>query len=433
MTISGLFLVVASWGAAVTLLALWPPRSPGFLQPIVFFASWLGSELAVWRLCGQVVATVLFVALGALDDWPGWVAIVVTLLSWTGLVYAIVLAGRTDRAFEAACADTLGPGWRETIEPRWALPSRRIEWRHVVSGSRHQRRGIVRTRNLAYVDDGNRRHRLDVWRSAHAGPAAPVLLQIPGGGWMVGSKEQQARPLMYRLAEQGWVCVAINYRLSPRATWPDHLVDCKLALRWIREHIADFGGDPGYVVVTGGSAGGHLAAMVGLTANRPGLQPGFEDVDTTVRAMVPFYGVFDFFDRSGFRGSSSSGFRRVAQRHILKVDPDEHPDVFAQASPLDRVHAGAPPALVVHGDLDVLAPVEEARLFVERLRAVSREPVVYVEIAGAQHAFDMFHSVRALRAVAEVSEFLAWLLSRDGKTADAAIATAEPGSSASPP
>ena len=160
---------------------------------------------------------------------------------------------------------------------------------------------------------------------------------------MIGSKEQQARPLMRHLADRGWVCVAINYGLSPKVTWPQHLVDCKLALKWVREHIDEYGGDPGYVVVTGGSAGGHLAAMVGLTANRPEFQPGFENVDTTVRAMVPFYGVFDFLDRYGFRGTSGASFRRIAERHILKARPDEQPAVFAQASPLDQVQPEAPP------------------------------------------------------------------------------------------
>ena len=426
MTVSWLFLVLALWGALMTAMALWPPRSPGFLQPVVFLASWLTSELAVWHLCWQVVATAVFVALGALDDWPGRVGLAVTVLSWTGLGFTIAVARRTGRAFEAALAESLGPGWRATIAPAWVPPG--VDWRRMVRASRATRRGIVRTRNLAYVDDANRRHRLDVWRRAGTGPAAPVLLQIPGGGWMTGSKEQQARPLIHRLAERGWVCVAINYRLSPKATWPDHLVDCKRALTWIREHIAEHGGDPDYVVVTGGSAGGHLAALMGLTANRPELQPGFEGVDTSVRAMVPFYGVFDMLDRNRFRGSASSGFRRMAERHILKVDAAERPEVFAQASPLDQVHPGAPPALVVHGDRDVLAPVEEARCFVERLRAVSREPVVYVELPGAQHAFDMFHSIRALQAAAEVDAFLSWLVTRDGKSIESPGADA--GSSA---
>ena len=82
--------------------------------------------------------------------------------------------------------------------------------------------------------------------------------------------------------------------------------------------------------------------------------------------------------------------------------------------------------LVVHGDLDVLAPVEEARLFAERLREVSDAPVVYVELAGAQHAFEMFHSIRALQTVAALDAFLAWLLSRDGKSPNDAIAATAP-------
>ena len=94
-----------------------------------------------------------------------------------------------------------------------------------------------------------------------------MLFQIHGGGWVIGSKNEQALPLMYHLARAGWVCVSVDYRLSPQATFPDHLVDCKRALAWVREHVAEYGGDPDFVVVTGGSAGGHLAALVALTPN----------------------------------------------------------------------------------------------------------------------------------------------------------------------
>ena len=80
------------------------------------------------------------------------------------------------------------------------------------------------------------------------------------------NKHEQALPLMNHLAARGWVCVAANYRLSPRATFPDHLIDLKRALAWIREHIAEFGGDPGFVAATGGSAGGHLSSLLSLTA-----------------------------------------------------------------------------------------------------------------------------------------------------------------------
>ena len=123
--------------------------------------------------------------------------------------------------------------------------------------------------DISYGEHGSRNH-LDIWRrpDLDRGGAAPVLLQVPGGAWMVGSKRQQAYPLMSHLAELGWVCVAINYRLSPRSTWPDQIVDVKRALAWTKEHIAEYGGDPDWVAITGGSAGGHLSSLAALTAER---------------------------------------------------------------------------------------------------------------------------------------------------------------------
>jgi acetyl esterase/lipase len=126
--------------------------------------------------------------------------------------------------------------------------------------------------------------------------------------------------------------------------------------------------------------------------------------------MVPFYGVFDFTDRFGIRGAADP-LRRLLERQVVKRRRREDPDVFADASPMERVHTDAPPALVVHGDLDTLAPVEEARRFVEVLRSVSREPVVYVELPGTHHAFDVFHSVRTLHTIEGVDAFLEWIVS----------------------
>ena len=149
--------------------------------------------------------------------------------------------------------------------------------------------------------------------------------------------------------------------------------------------------------------------MMGLTANDPRWQPGFEQVDTSVRAMVPFYGVFDWTNRNGYRGRSSD-LNVVLERYIVKQRLADAPEVYELASPMNHVRPDAPPALVVHGTLDRLAPIEEARAFVDMLRAVSKEPVVYVELPGAHHAFDVFQSIRALHTVAAVDLFLTWLL-----------------------
>ena len=235
-----------------------------------------------------------------------------------------------------------------------------------------------------------------------------MLLQLHGGAWMVGDKGQQALPLMLHLAAVGWVCVAANYRLSPRVAFPDHLLDCKLALRWVREHVAEYGGDPDFVVVTGGSAGGHLAALVALTANDPAYQPGFEDLDTSVAACVPFYGVYDMVESFGQHGPGEFVGRWLARR-IVGATLDEDRERFTRASPVDQVGPDAPAFFVIHGSRDNLVPVDQARRFVEALRAASRQPVLYAEIPGASHAFEVFHSVRTENVVNGVDRFLAWM------------------------
>ncbi|MGH8977879.1 MAG: alpha/beta hydrolase fold domain-containing protein, partial [Acidimicrobiia bacterium] len=315
----------------------------------------------------------------------------------------------------------LGDGWGDMMEPGLVSPPHPFEWRRVALPFSFKRKGVARVRSIQYVDEGgSKRSRLDIYRSADAGPGAPVLLQIHGGAWVIGAKEQQGLPLMYHLATRGWICVAINYRLSPKATWPDHLVDCKRALAWIRAHIAEYGGDPDYVVVTGGSAGGHLTAMMGLTPSDPQFQPGFESVDTHVRAMVPIYGVYDWTNRFGQRGRSD-GLRKMLERMVVKQRFADAPELFAQASPMDHISPDAPAALIVHGDLDTLAPVTEARAFVDDLRRTSRNKVVYAELRGAHHAFEVFQSIRSLHAVAAVDQFLTWLLSSDPPAAVAEL------------
>jgi acetyl esterase/lipase len=406
--VSWVFLILALWGALWTLVSFRPPHRPGFLMVIGFFAAWSTTELAPIHLLCQLAVVIVFVLLGALDSWPGWVGLAITLVSWVGLASSVKGALETDRAFADAMADALGPEWNANLDPQLRASAAHVNWARIVFPFWFRRRGVERLRNIQYVDDGRKRHRLDVYRRVDARDDAPVLLQIHGGGWMIGNKDQQGLPLMYHLAARGWVCVAINYRLSPRGTWPEHLVDCKRALAWIRTHIAEYGGDPGYVVVTGGSAGGHLTALMGLTANDPQYQPGFEDADTSVRAMIPFYGVYDWTGTAAQR--RDEGLRDILQKHIVKRPFDEARDVYECASPLLRVHPGAPPALVVHGDLDTLAPVEEARAFVQKLRATSHKPVVYVELKGAHHAFEVFNSIRAMHVIAGVDLYLAWLL-----------------------
>jgi acetyl esterase/lipase len=220
-------------------------------------------------------------------------------------------------------------------------------------------------------------------------------------------RRPQAYPLLSHLAERGWVCVSIDYRVSPRHTWPDHIVDVKRALAWIKEHIAEYGGDPDFVAITGGSAGGHLAALAALTPDDPQYQPGFEDADTSVVAAVPIYGRYDWFTT---KGPGRWEFVYILlQRFVVKKRFTKHLQVYRDASPITRVRPDAPPFFVLHGVNDSLIPVPEAREFVAALRDVSKDTVAYAEIPHAQHAFDFFGSPRGHYTAQAVEKFLSWV------------------------
>ena len=232
------------------------------------------------------------------------------------------------------------------------------------------------------------------------------MVYVHGGGWVIGDKREQGKPMMFELVARGWVCVAINYRLSPKAAWPDHIVDVKRALAWVKAHIAEYGGDPGFIAISGGSAGGHLCALAALTAGDPAFQPGFEEADTSVQACAPFYGVMDLTSSPEGSAIFGPGLVEMLEKTVMKVKESDHPEVFRTASPTFRVHRGAPPFFVLQGANDTLVPVEMARAFVRRLRAVSGSPVAYAELPLAQHAFDVVASLRCLATTSAVGDFL---------------------------
>src|SRR6201997_3192659 len=259
--------------------------------------------------------------------------------------------------------------------------------------------------NISYGQYGSANH-LDIWRRPDLDRTgrAPVLFQIPGGAWTTGNKRGQAHPLMSHLAELGWICVAINYRHSPRNTWPDHIIDVKRALAWVKAHIAVYGGNPDFIAITGGSAGGHLSSLAALTPNDPQFQPGFEDADTRVQAAIPFYGIYDFTRLDDSLHAMMPG---LLIKSIIKQRPSTHFETFAEASPIHHVNADAPPFFVLHGKNDSLAFVEQAREFTTKLRQISNQAVVYAELPFTQHAFDIFGSARAVHAAIAVEQFLA--------------------------
>lgn len=389
---SWIFLIGSVISLGFTANAFFPSKSSRALL-WSFAASMLTMELAGHHVLWQAATAAVFVWLGALKHWPGYLALALSIVSWFGL-FVLLWQGRGARATVSATLQKyVSPG----VGPRIPIGD-------VLFPFPFRRAGVRVVRDVVYARIAGRHLKLDVYLPAKSGDRRPAIMQIHGGAWIVGDKREQGVPLCLHVAANGWVAFNVNYRLSPGATFPEHLIDLKRALAWIRTHAAEYGVDPNFIAVTGGSAGGHLAALMALTSADPRYQPGFEHADTSIQAAVPFYGIYDFTNRSGV--FPSVFMRRLLQAHVMKAFVDEEPEKFSEASPIDRVNADAPPFLVIHGDRDTLAPLSDARAFVEKLRAVSHTPVLYAEIHGAQHAFDVLASPRSAPVVEGVERFL---------------------------
>ncbi|MEZ0365910.1 alpha/beta hydrolase fold domain-containing protein [Mycobacterium sp. pUA109] len=400
-----LALATALLGALTTLNAYRPLSNKGYPSVAAVALGVIASELPLQTLATQVGA--LATQTRRLSPRMRLVAWLVSIASAVGLVGLHRCGHRSQAPLSAALDRGLGSDRRTDSVGLWDRPA--------PHGATAKAPGIVRMlriyRDYAHDSDISygpygRANHLDIWRRTdlRRDGRAPVLVQVPGGAWVMGNKRGQAHPLMSHLAEMGWICVSINYRLGPRNTWPDHIVDVKQAIAWVKAHIAEYCGDPDFIAVTGGSAGGHLSSLAALTPNDPLFQPGFEDADTRVQAAIPFYGVYDL---TGVHARNHPNLVPLLEKSVIKQTLADDPATYRAASPLNYVRADAPPFFVLHGRNDTFLPVEQARAFVARLRAVSMQPVAYAELPFAQHAFDILGSTRAAHAAVAVEQFLA--------------------------
>ena len=399
MTLATTYLILACIGLTFTALTYFRVRWFPQLTIPTFVVGWLRGELTLQTILVEAIVTFFFWRAGAFESVAGQLGFALTCVSWALLVAVHRRGMNAGREFASALA------------PLGVLPDQNVSAFHGFArpfAFGHPE--VHTTRDLKYGEslpgDKGGRNLLDLVlpNIAREGDRRPVLLQVHGGGWIIGDKKEQGKPLMTHLASRGWICVAINYRLSPLATMPDHIIDVKRSIAWIRRHIEEFGGDPEFLCITGGSAGGHLSSLAALTPNDPNFQPGFENVDTRIDACVPFYGVFDFIDRANDRplGKMSD----FIGPKVFKCTPEENPELWDSVSPVARVHSEAPPFFVIQGSHDSLVFAEEAVTFVSALREKSVEPVLHAELLGAQHAFEIFHSPRSAHAVRGATAFL---------------------------
>jgi len=251
------FITTIALVSAFGLVALRPPiprhSSPWNVQ---FTLGYLINEQPFLGLYWLAAGTVTTLAWGDAGMPLWWLSVGAVAVPVTVLI-ALAVRARTARpALRAALRQGLRDHCPQTaVLRRSRIPLIRVLFLPVIS----YRPDVRRFRNLRY-GEARRGHLLDVYASRRPPQGAPVLIYLHGGGFRIGSKMLGARPLLYRLASHGWVCVSANYRLSPRASYGDRVIDVKRVIAWVREHGAAYGADPSTVILAGGSAGAHLAA-----------------------------------------------------------------------------------------------------------------------------------------------------------------------------
>ena len=373
-----LFLFVSLVGTAIVINAARPLRGPISIVPSWVLA-FLTLDLALFHIGLALLLAGIFALAGALDGWPGKLALLLTLAS-SAVLFVLWLPSLRAASVANAVAEELDLDEVERI-PRSLLltPVPRI------------RDGVSVLRDVPFARRDGRVLAMDIYRGSGHGGKRPGLVFLHGGGWCLGDKREQGLPLCNHLASLGWVCANANYRLSPGATYPEHVDDATSAVTWLREHADDYGVDPGFIAIAGNSAGAHIAAMTALSGD-------------SVQAIVTFYGVYDLTNRMGVHGSAF--LKRLIGPHVLKAFFDTEPERFHAASPMDHVERASIPWLIMQGDRDSLTPAPEAREFARRLREHSKHAVGYAELPGAQHAFDIYYSLRTFAAVELAARFL---------------------------
>ena len=385
------FVALASAFLVVSAATALRPGRRGLLATLAYPVGWAAGELAGQGIFLEAVLVGVLWWWG----WPRthWLSVVVLAVASLVVVENLVLIAilfysrRIVRRAMAHAPDrplTI-PRPRDDLFGSW--------WRTALQIPFHPR-DMQLHRNLVYgpLD----RHRLDVWRLSTTPLDAPVIYYLHGGAWTFGDKREQGRPMLHEFVRRGWVVVASNYRLAPRHPWPAQIEDATRALGWIKANIATYGASPDRVVIAGGSAGGHLAALLALSANDPTWRPP-EMADLTdwrVRGAMSFYGVLEMTgDDTHWRGLGR-GIRILLERRVVQVPYQGHEALYHSLSPYQRISLDSPPFFVVQGVNDTLVEVNVARGFVAKFREVAFAPIYYVELPFTQHAFDVTASPR---------------------------------------
>ena len=368
----------------------------------------------------------------------------------------------------AGFAECFGENWSEQLKTCTSLPQRsnmlKRSWQWRIPPAMYEARW---ERDLTYhviqpdQQQTGQPLRCDLWHPPHEVPPSGIaLIYIHGGGYFTSSKDFGTRAFFRHLACQGHLCMDIDYRLAPQVDLFDMLSDILHAVAWMKSNAKWLGADPHRIVLAGGSAGAHLALLAAYTNNHPRLTPlDLLESELLVSGVVSYYGIVDleatyrsmetFFanrrlpgaipeqllnhpltrlvieQAARLRGVDPASMRKylhdnqvllftgleAAWGRLLGGSPDEIPEVYKLASPINYAGPGCPPTLFFQGDHDYLLPLEPARRLHSLLRQAGARSI-YVELSQTEHTFDLFlpvYSPPAQAALYHMERFLGLL------------------------
>ena len=252
------------------------------------------------------------------------------------------------------------------------------------------------TPNITYLTANNWEAKLDVYQPTNASGPTPTLIYIHGGGWTGGDRQAAFFNTMPYL-EMGWAVVNVSYRLARISLAPAAVEDCRCALRWVISKAKDYNLDVNKLVVTGNSAGGHLALTTGMLPASAGLErqcPGEENLK--VAAIINWYGITDvrdLLDGPNMKTYAITWLSSLTNRY----------EIAKRVSPIEYVRPGLPPILTIHGDADPTVPYSHATLLHDALTKAS-VPNQLLTIPGGKHGG--FTRDETLKIFGTIQQFL---------------------------
>jgi len=235
-------------------------------------------------------------------------------------------------------------------------------------------------KDVVYRNVGDKELRLDLAIPDGKGPF-PTVICIHGGAWRFGDRDELSK-VIERLAERGYVAATIDYRKLPDYKFPDAIVDCKTAVRFLRANAEKYRIDKKHIGALGYSAGAYLACMLGVAGTDAGFEgTEYPDESSKVQAVVSYFAPTDLALYGNDNSAENSTFVP-----LLGARYKDNPKIYAKASPITYVTKKAPPFLLLHGTKDWIVPIEHSRVMRSKLKGAG-VPAELIEVEGEAHGW----------------------------------------------